>query len=358
MKNNLTTSDNGIKLIKDFEGEILKVYADPVGLLTLGVGHLLTPAEKRSFKLGQKITRAESTKFLREDLADAETAVNSSVHVPITQNQFDALVSLTFNIGTAGFKRSSVLRNLNSGKLIHAADAFLLWNKAGGRVISGLTSRRRAERDLFLTRSVSTESELASSNPSSQPSENSVETPDAPPGSATYSEILGAEAEGAAQNTDNLQTAVSQKTTTETDAGKIETTVNQNSFQAEKKDLSAPAPDGSTNAAAKMTIAGITVPAFLVTILGLIQTWITNGVIDLKAIFDLAIKFFTENTRYLIFLIIAFIGFLTVKKLIKQVSFIVNMVLNANPAYHDIRVVPQQGVARGGDDPSKTSRIE
>lgn len=145
------TSEKGIRLIKEFEGEILKVYLDPVKLPTLGVGHLLTPAEKRVYKVGQKITREESTRFLRDDLTLFEDAVNSSVRVPLTQNQFDALISFAFNVGIAAFKRSSVVKNLNSRNFAAAADAFLLWNKAGGRVLPGLARRRKAERALFLT---------------------------------------------------------------------------------------------------------------------------------------------------------------------------------------------------------------
>lgn len=135
----------------DFEGEILKVYKDPVGLPTLGVGHLVTPAEKKDYPVGKKITRAESRSFLRRDLQRFEDTVNKSVHVPITQNQFDALVSLAFNIGEAGFKRSSVLRNLNNRKFDAAADSFLAWNKAGGKTLHGLTRRRQTERSVFLT---------------------------------------------------------------------------------------------------------------------------------------------------------------------------------------------------------------
>lgn len=146
----MKTSRAGIDFIADHEGEVLEVYADPVGLPTLGVGHLLTSDEKRAMPIGTKITKEQSRAYLAKDLAQMESAVNESVKVPITQNQFDALVSLAFNIGAGGFKRSSVLRNLNNRKFTAAADAFLLWNKAGGKVLKGLTRRRREERELFL----------------------------------------------------------------------------------------------------------------------------------------------------------------------------------------------------------------
>lgn len=149
MTNNYTTSANGIKFIKSHEGEILKVYLDPVGLPTVGVGHLVKPGE--SYKVGQRITREESTRLLQSDLRRFERAVNAAVTVPITQNQFDALVSFSFNVGEAAFRRSSVLKNLNNRRFSKAADALLLWNKGGGRVLPGLVRRRREERELFLT---------------------------------------------------------------------------------------------------------------------------------------------------------------------------------------------------------------
>jgi lysozyme len=95
----MRTSEQGRKLITQFEGEILKVYLDPVGLPTVGVGHLVKPNEKDVYPLGKKITKAESQDLLSKDLARFEGSINSLVKVPLTQNQFDALVSLVFNIG-------------------------------------------------------------------------------------------------------------------------------------------------------------------------------------------------------------------------------------------------------------------
>jgi len=168
MKNNYKVSSDGINLLVEFEGEVLKVYKDPIGLPTLGVGHLVTPNEKKDYPVGKKITRAESRQFLRRDLARFEDCVNSSVKVPITQNQFDALVSLAFNIGEGAFKRSSVLRNLNARKFDAAADSFRAWNKAGGKTLPGLTRRRATERSVFLTPDESAETQ--STNLSESPS--------------------------------------------------------------------------------------------------------------------------------------------------------------------------------------------
>jgi lysozyme len=148
-------SDAGIALLVEFEGEILRVYNDPVGLPTFGVGHLVTAAEKKDYPVGKKITKATSRAFLRRDVERFEDCINSSVKVPITQNQFDALLSLAFNIGETNFKRSSVLRNLNKRQFDKAADAFTAWNKAkkNGKkiVLPGLTRRRNAERSVFLS---------------------------------------------------------------------------------------------------------------------------------------------------------------------------------------------------------------
>lgn len=169
-----TTSDNGIKLITEFEGEILKVYLDPVGLPTFGVGHLVKPDERAEFPVGKKITRATSREYLKADLARFETCVNSQVNVPITQNQFDALVSFAFNVGEKNFKRSSVLRNLNNRQFAKAADSLLAWNRSKGRVLPGLVRRRKAERALFLTPDSATDA------PTNEPQTDAKQTAETP----------------------------------------------------------------------------------------------------------------------------------------------------------------------------------
>lgn len=152
----MRTSPNGIKFIAEHEGEILHVYADPVGLPTLGVGHLLTESEKRAMPVGTKITKEQSREYLAKDLARFERAITANVQVPVTQNQFDALVAFAFNIGESAFKRSSTLRKLNNKDYAGAADAMLAWNKARNKkgvmvALPGLTRRRKEERALFLT---------------------------------------------------------------------------------------------------------------------------------------------------------------------------------------------------------------
>ena len=138
-----------LDFIKKFEGEVLRVYKDPVGLWTLGCGHLLTPGEKKTFKLGQKISRELSDEYLTKDLTWAAKAVETMVKVPLTENQKTALISLTFNIGKSAFARSSCLAFLNKGNYKISAQRILLWNTAQGKVLKGLVRRREAEKALF-----------------------------------------------------------------------------------------------------------------------------------------------------------------------------------------------------------------
>lgn len=147
-KNNFKISDDGLALIKDFEGERLTVYKDAVGLPTVGVGHLVLPFD--NLKVGQTISAERSRTLLRQDVERFEKCVNAAITQPLTQNQFDACVALAFNIGESAFKNSSVARELNRGHFTLAANAFLKWNKAGGKVLNGLTRRREAERKMFL----------------------------------------------------------------------------------------------------------------------------------------------------------------------------------------------------------------
>jgi lysozyme len=145
----MKTSAAGRAAISRREDNKLKAYKDSVGILTIGVGHT-TSAGPPKVTAGMTITAAESDDILSRDLAKFENAVNNSVKVPLSQNQFDALVSLAFNIGSAAFAKSTLVRKLNGGDVQGAADAFLNWNKAGGKVLAGLTNRRQQERAQFL----------------------------------------------------------------------------------------------------------------------------------------------------------------------------------------------------------------
>jgi GH24 family phage-related lysozyme (muramidase) len=145
----LSTGAKGIALIKSFEGLSLNKYQDIVGKWTIGYGHLILPDEVFNVAL----TEAQAETLLRRDLAVSEKGVNQYVLVPLTQNQFDALVSFTFNLGVGNLKSSTLLRVLNAHQYQSAADEFLRWDKAGGKQVAGLTRRRTAERALFISQS-------------------------------------------------------------------------------------------------------------------------------------------------------------------------------------------------------------
>jgi lysozyme len=149
-------SAKGLAFLSNEEGLRTAPYNDSAGHATVGVGHLLhrgrvTAADRASFR---GFTRADAVRLLRRDAASRERAVSRLVHVPVNQNEFDALVSLVFNIGegSRGFGGSTVLRKLNSGDRRGAADAFLMWRIGG----PGLIFRRRRERALFLSRAGNT----------------------------------------------------------------------------------------------------------------------------------------------------------------------------------------------------------
>jgi len=145
----MKTSPSGRAAVAAREGNVLTAYRDSVGILTIGVGHTSAAGAPRVVP-GLKITAAESDEILSRDLAKFEASVSNAVRVPLNQNEFDALVSLAFNIGGGAFAGSTLVRKLNAGDLVGAANQFLVWNKAGGKVLKGLATRREAERKQFL----------------------------------------------------------------------------------------------------------------------------------------------------------------------------------------------------------------
>jgi len=135
----------GIELLKQFEGCRLTAYQDSVGVWTIGFG---TTA---GVKEGQTISQVKAEEYLRFDLAIFEKAVTESLKVPVNQNQFDALVSFTYNVGVSAFRSSTLLNLINekTDKKVVAAE-FSKWVKAGNQTLPGLVSRRKAESELFL----------------------------------------------------------------------------------------------------------------------------------------------------------------------------------------------------------------
>jgi len=141
----LKTGKKGLELIKKFEGCRLTAYKCPANVWTIGFGHTKGVTE------GQTITKAQAEEFLKSDLKVYEGYVNKYVEVKLNQNQFDALVSFTYNCGPGNLKKSLLLTKLNDGDYKGAANEFPRWNKAGGKVLNGLVKRRKAEQELFLT---------------------------------------------------------------------------------------------------------------------------------------------------------------------------------------------------------------
>jgi lysozyme len=153
------TSPAGRALIESFEGLILQAYDDyndrvvhvgdrVRGTLTIGYGHTDAAGPPHVY-VGQEITREEANAILASDLTSVEIEVNHLVKVPLNQDQFDALSSFQLNTGWLGHPACSLLRCLNAGDYHQAAQDFLLYDRAGGRVLAGLVRRRQAEKALF-----------------------------------------------------------------------------------------------------------------------------------------------------------------------------------------------------------------
>jgi lysozyme len=145
------TSSAGVAFICAQEGFVGHVYRDAAGIPTIGYGHVLRPGDP------VVVTEDQARDLMARDLATFEAAVNADVKVPLTQPQFDALVSFTYNVGAGALLHSGVLSQLNAGHYQAAADAMLQWDKrkdprAGGLVTDAvLLARRTAERALFLS---------------------------------------------------------------------------------------------------------------------------------------------------------------------------------------------------------------
>lgn len=149
-------SANGIAVIKNFEGLRLNAYRDIAGVWTIGYGSTRY-VDGKTIKPGDKLANeAQADVLFKKTLERYVEAVNNAVKVPLTQNQFDALVSLTYNIGTGGFAMSSALKLINQQNYLGGANAMLAWNKItdpetkAKKVSKTLAARRAQERGLFL----------------------------------------------------------------------------------------------------------------------------------------------------------------------------------------------------------------
>ncbi|MWC19655.1 glycoside hydrolase family protein [Acinetobacter johnsonii] len=140
----------GVDLISGFEGKRLVAYDDGVGVWTIGFGTTVYPNGIK-VKKGDTCTEAQAKAYMAHDLKKFESAVNNTVKVPLNQNQFDALVSLAYNIGTDAFSKSTLVKKLNANDNRAAADQFDVWVNAGGKRMQGLVNRRAKEKALFLS---------------------------------------------------------------------------------------------------------------------------------------------------------------------------------------------------------------
>jgi len=143
-------NQQSLDLIKKWEGFRANAYQDSRGIWTIGYGTTANAGVGIEPKAGMVITEAQALGYLDVAVTKFSNNVTKLLEKPANGNEFGAMVSLAYNIGPVAFGRSSVLRLFNDGKKKEAADAFLLWNKAGGKVLKGLTNRRIDERALFL----------------------------------------------------------------------------------------------------------------------------------------------------------------------------------------------------------------
>lgn len=151
-------SDNGRRLLTEWEGKESKVYRDSAGLMTIGVGHLLTKDEITSGKIliagvpvkyENGLTDQQIDKLLEQDLAWAESAVSDLVRVELMECMRDCLISFIYNIGVSAFKNSTLLKKLNDGEYEKIPDQLTRWNKINGKGVHGLTNRRNKEIELW-----------------------------------------------------------------------------------------------------------------------------------------------------------------------------------------------------------------
>lgn len=144
-------SDDAIRLLQAFEGLRLRAYKDAVGVLTIGFG------DTENVTPGMVITKDEAIARLKKRIArEFEPGVRKALARTPTQHEFDAMVSLAYNIGVSAFSKSTLVKKFNAGDLHGAADEFLRWKLAGGRILAGLLRRRRTERALFLGAGIDT----------------------------------------------------------------------------------------------------------------------------------------------------------------------------------------------------------
>ena len=144
-------SEAGVDLIKSFEGLKLEAYQDSKGVWTIGWGHT-GPVNGEKIAAGLTITKQDAEELIYNDIAQFEDGVNKlTCELDITQGMFDALVCFAYNVGLGNLAKSTLLKLLKQNKVLEASEQFKVWNKSGGKELAGLTRRRNAEAELFLS---------------------------------------------------------------------------------------------------------------------------------------------------------------------------------------------------------------
>jgi len=143
----------GLNLIKEFEGLRLKPYQDVIGIWTIGIGTTVYPNGEKVKQSDPQINEITSLMYLSHDLNNFCTVVEVNTPDTLTQNQFDALVSFAYNCGTGNLRSSTLLKKVNANPNDPTIrQEFMKWNKAGGKVVAGLSRRRQAESDLYFNK--------------------------------------------------------------------------------------------------------------------------------------------------------------------------------------------------------------
>ena len=144
-------NDVGIEVIKHFDGFHSKVYLCPAGIPTIGYGSTRGKDGKRLRRNAAHITEAEGEELLKRDISSAEKAIKRLVKVELNENEFSALCSFVYNLGSGNLQSSTLRAKLNRGDYEGAANEFPKWRRAGGKILKGLVLRREMERKLFVT---------------------------------------------------------------------------------------------------------------------------------------------------------------------------------------------------------------
>ena len=144
----MKTSRQGRDFIKRWEGVRLKAYRCSANVLTIGVGHTAAMGDPIPVE-GMKISDEEADIILSRDLAVIEAQVQAAVKVHLNQRQYDTLISFVFNVGIAAFRKSTLLKKLNASQYDEVPSELLKWNRVKGKVVAGLTNRRKAEADFW-----------------------------------------------------------------------------------------------------------------------------------------------------------------------------------------------------------------